>query len=98
MAKATCFFFCPRHNNRSLHQLSDNTSVQPSTLSPSEEYKQRQKARESKVAHFEKLHRRIGNLRLLIVVAALIVSWLSVYRDAFSPWWLLAFLALFIAI
>jgi len=98
MAKATCFFFCPRHNNRSLHQLSDNTSVQPSTLSPSEEYKQRQKARESKVAHFEKLHRRIGNLRLLIVVAALIVFWLSVYRDAFSPWWLLAFLALFIAI
>jgi hypothetical protein len=90
--------FCPRYNNRPPPQLSDNTSVQPSTPSPSEEYKQRQKARESQVAHFEKLHRRIGNLRLLIVVAALIVLWLSIYRDAFSPWWLLAVFPLFIAV
>ncbi|MEI9978920.1 MAG: mismatch repair protein [Edaphobacter sp.] len=70
----------------------------PLTSSPSEEYKQRQQARETQVAHFENLHRRFGNLRLLIVVATVVAAWFSLYRDAFSPWWLLTFLALFLTI
>jgi DNA mismatch repair ATPase MutS len=72
--------------------------VQPLTPSPLDEYKQRQHAREARVAHFENLHRHFGNLRLLIVVAALIAAWFSLHRDAFSPWWLLTSLALFLAI
>ncbi len=70
----------------------------PSDRSPSEEYKQRQQARERHVAHFEELHRRFGNLRLLIVIATLIAAWFSLHNDAFSPWWLLTGPALFLAI
>ena len=70
----------------------------PSDLSPSEEYKQRQQSRETQVAHFEKLHLRFGNLRLLVVVATLIAAWFSLYNDAFSPWWLLVALVVFVVI
>jgi hypothetical protein len=66
--------------------------------SPSEEYKRRQQAREIQVAYFEKLHLRIGNLRLLIVIATLIAAWFSLHRDAFSPWWLLLALLSFLVI
>ena len=70
----------------------------PLTPSPSEEYKQRQHAREAQVEHFEKQHRRFGNIRLLVVVATLIAAWFSVHREAFSPWWLLLALLSFLAI
>jgi hypothetical protein len=72
--------------------------VHPPALSPSEEYKKRQLAREMQVGHFEKAHRRFGNLRLLLVVATLIAAWFSFHRDLFSPWWLLLALVVFIAI
>jgi MutS domain V len=72
--------------------------VPPSDRSPSEEYKQRQQAREKHVAHFEKLHLRFGNLRLLLVTATLIAAWFSLHNAAFSPWWLLTGPALFLAI
>jgi hypothetical protein len=72
--------------------------VPPFDLSPSEEYKQRQQAREQQVAHFEKLHRRFGNLRLLIVIATLVAAWFSLHIDAFSPLWLLAGPIAFLAI
>jgi hypothetical protein len=80
------------------YSVSDNTSVQPSSLSPSEEYKKRQQAREMQVAHFEKAHLRFGNIRLLVAIASLIAAWFSLRRDAFSPWWLLLALAAFLAI
>ena len=66
--------------------------------SSAEEYKQRLQAREQRVAEFERQHIRIGNLRLLIVLATLTVAWFSLERDAFSPWWLLVCLALFLAL
>jgi hypothetical protein len=50
------------------------------------------------VAHFENVHRRFGNIRLLLVIATLIAAWFSLHRDAFSPWWLLFALALFLVI
>jgi hypothetical protein len=50
------------------------------------------------VAHFEKVHRRFGNIRLLLVVVTLIVAWFSLHLDAFSPWWLLLALVLFLVI
>jgi hypothetical protein len=68
------------------------------TVSPSDEYKQRLQVRESRVAHFEKLHIRLGNLRLFTVIATLVAAWFSLHRDAFSAWWLLLALALFLAI
>jgi len=72
--------------------------VQPSRPSPSEEYKKRQLARETLVARFERLHGRFGNVRLLIVIATLVAAWFSLHRDAFSPWWLLLALLLFLVI
>jgi hypothetical protein len=50
------------------------------------------------VAHFENVHRRFGNIRLLLVIAMLIAAWFSLHRDAFSPWWLLLALVVFLAI
>ena len=78
--------------------MGDNTSVSLLTASPSDEYKQRLQVRESRVAHFENLHLRFGNLRLLIVIATAVAAWFSFDRDAFSAWWLLLALALFLAI
>jgi hypothetical protein len=72
--------------------------VPPFSPSPSEEYKKRQQAREMQVAHFENVHRRFGNIRLLLVIATLIAAWFSLHRDAFSPWWLLLALVLFLVI
>jgi hypothetical protein len=51
-----------------------------------------------RVEHFEKVHRRFGNIRLLLVIATLIAAWFSFHRDAFSPWWLLLSLVVFLAI
>jgi hypothetical protein len=51
-----------------------------------------------RVAHFETLHRRFGNIRLLLAIAALIAAWFSFYRDAFSAWWLLLALVAFLVI
>jgi hypothetical protein len=70
----------------------------PCSSSPSEEYRQRQRAREEKVAHFNKLHLRFGNARLLLVVAALVAAWWCLERDAFSAWWLLLPTLLFVAL
>jgi hypothetical protein len=50
------------------------------------------------VAHFENVHRRFGNIRLLLVIATLIAAWFSLHRDAFSPWWLLLALVIFLGI
>src|SRR3984957_2884516 len=53
-----------------------------------EEYRQRLKDRESLVAHHEKLHIRIGNIRLALALAAVGMAWESIGRHAFSCWWL----------
>ena len=58
-------------------------------LRPSDEYEERLKCRESCVAHYEKLHTRIGNIRLLLAVAIAVMGWWSSRRHAFAPWWLL---------
>ncbi len=66
--------------------------------SPSDEYARRLATRESQVAHFERIHVRLGNVRLLLGIAAAIAAWFSLVRDAFSPWWLLVPLVAFLAI
>jgi hypothetical protein len=50
------------------------------------------------VASFESAHRRFGNIRLLVVIATSVAAWFSFYRDAFSAWWLLLALVVFLAI
>lgn len=70
----------------------------PIASSPSEEYSQRQQAREVAVVHLEKVHRSLGNLRLLLVIAALFLVWWSLYRHDISAWFLLLPAAAFVAV
>ncbi len=64
--------------------------------SPLAEYQQRLHHRETQAAHFDRIHRRIGSLRLLLFLAAALAAWFSLYRAAFTPWWLLVFLFAFL--
>jgi hypothetical protein len=65
---------------------------------PSEEYVQRLKARELRVAHFEKIHIRLGNIRLALAVLAVIVAWGSLRAHYLSPWWLAAPIVAFVGV
>jgi hypothetical protein len=78
--------------------VGDNNSVQPAGISPSEEYNKRQHDREAQTAHLNLVHLRFGNLRLLVVVAALAAAWFSFHIHAFTPWWLLVFVLIFLAL
>ena len=62
---------------------------------PSAEYVQRLKHRESRVAYYEKIHIRLGNLRLGLVLLAVVMTWASFRGHYFSPWWMSAPVAVF---
>ncbi len=63
-----------------------------------EEYQQRLKDRETRVARHEKIHIRLGNLRLALVATAVTLAWLSLREHMFSSAWLLTPLILFAAV
>jgi hypothetical protein len=67
-------------------------------LKASQEYADRLTARQARVRHYERLHIRLGNLRLLIAVLMAVMVWLSIWRHAFPIWWLVVPLAVFFAI
>jgi hypothetical protein len=67
-------------------------------VSPAEEYRQRLAERESRVAHFEKIHIQLGNVRLALAIAAAIMAWFVLHKHAFALTWLFAPVAAFIAI
>jgi hypothetical protein len=63
-----------------------------------EEYRQRLKDRESRFAHHEKTHIRLGNIRLVLVLAAAGIAWESIWRHAFSYWWLAGSMLVFVSV
>jgi hypothetical protein len=65
---------------------------------PSEEYVQRRNARQQRVARYEKIHIRLGNVRLALAIAAVIMAWASLRAHSFSAWWLAAPVAAFVGI
>jgi MutS domain V/MutS domain III len=65
---------------------------------PSEEYVERRNTRESRVARFEKIHIRLGNIRLILAILAVIMAWSAFRSHAISPWWLAAPVAAFVGI
>jgi len=64
-------------------------------VSPSDQYLQRRCARQSLVARLERIHIRLGNVRLLLAVSAVILLWASFRAHYLSPWWLAAPIAAF---
>ena len=67
-------------------------------MSVSEEYGRRLGAREAAVARLTKAHERIGTLRLILGVVALLVAWAVLFERAFAPVWLLVPVAAFVAL
>ncbi|HMJ61280.1 MAG TPA: hypothetical protein VK493_05925, partial [Bryobacteraceae bacterium] len=63
-----------------------------------EEYRQRLKDRESRFAHHEKTHIRLGNIRLVLVLAAAGIAWESIWLHAFSYWWLAGSMLVFVSV
>jgi MutS domain V len=66
------------------------------TVPAVEEYKQRLKDRESQIARHEQTHVRLGYVRLLLAIVAAVIAWESIWRHAFSPWWIGLPLILFV--
>ena len=67
-------------------------------MSPSEEYVQRLRAREARVAHYEKIHIRLGNIRLSLALLAGAIAWAAFRWHDLSPYWLILPAALFVAV
>ncbi len=65
---------------------------------PSEEYVRRRNERVTRVAHNEKIHIRLGNVRLVLAVLAVFLAWAALRAHALSAWWLVAPVAAFVGI
>jgi hypothetical protein len=57
---------------------------------PSQEYRRRHAAWIAAIAKHDRVHLFVSNLRLVAVVAAVVILWLAVWRDAVSAAWLAA--------
>ena len=55
---------------------------------PSEEYGRRLNAHRSRVDKLEKVHIRLGNIRLAVALLFVIIAWASLRSHAISPYWL----------
>lgn len=62
---------------------------------PTEEYKQRRGAREARVAVLQKIHIRLGNIRLMLAITMAVLMWMSLHDRFLSPWWITAPVAIF---
>ena len=67
-------------------------------MSATEEYEQRLKAREAGAVRLQKIHIRLGNLRLALVIVAAAMAWGALRGQMFSLAWLLAPALLFVAV
>jgi hypothetical protein len=67
-------------------------------VDPRSEYSSRLDSWNKQGADYQKTFVRLGNVRLGIAAVAAVMAWAAFAREAFSGWWLLAPLALFVAI
>jgi hypothetical protein len=56
-------------------------------VSPAEEYGRRLNERRQRVAHYDKIHIQMGNLRLVLAIATLALVWLAWGRHQPLLWW-----------
>jgi hypothetical protein len=91
-------------SDRGILSVIDITTVDPKDLMYSqfvqavEEYAQRLKDREFRLAQCELIHIRVGNVRLVLALVAAGMAWESFKQHVFSPWWVLLPLIAFIGI
>jgi MutS domain V/MutS domain III len=62
---------------------------------PSDEYVRRRNDRQARVARYEKIHVRLGNVRLFLAVVAAGLGWASFHAHSLPAWWLVAPVAAF---
>jgi hypothetical protein len=62
---------------------------------PHAEYSKRLEACLKTIASRERVHRRVGNAKLAIIVAGLVLTWLSLGKHPFPPTWLAVPVALY---
>lgn len=67
-------------------------------MDPRQEYARRLEARRGIVSRLDALHIRLGNLRLVIAIAGVVLAWFALAERAANPIWLLAPVAAFIAL
>ena len=67
-------------------------------LPPSQEYNERLRAREALVARRTAVHFRLGNIRLMLAIAAAIIGWLSLISHLLPIWWLALPLVIFMGV
>jgi len=67
-------------------------------VSASEEYARRIDARRQRVAQYEQIHIRLGNVRLVLALLFVVMAWASFRAGYFSPWWLGAPVAAFVGV
>jgi hypothetical protein len=65
---------------------------------PHAQYSSRRQARLNNAWRLQRLHVRLGNLRLGMALSFAVMLWLAVIREALSPWWLLVPAGFFIAL
>jgi MutS domain V len=66
------------------------TPVSESAPSPDSEYDARRSARAGAVTALDRRHNRLASTRLILVVAAAGLAWMSFAQGWVSPWWLVA--------
>lgn len=57
--------------------------------SPANEYTQRREARLKVRAERERVHLRIGNFKLLVIVTGLVLAWFSLIKNTVSDYWMI---------
>ena len=70
----------------------------PSPSSPAHEYERRLELRQASLAECERRYHSLGNFRVVVVFAAIAITYLAAARDALSSWWLLAPFVAYIAL
>jgi len=67
-------------------------------LDPRQEYSNRLALRLQTLAAKDRLHARIGNLKLVVVLTGILLAYLSLSKDLFSGYWVVALLGVYLAL
>jgi hypothetical protein len=84
--------------NAILQQFSPKRLMYSQQVQALAEYPERLRQREVTVTHYDSIHIRLGNLRLVLALVAAGMAWESLRQHLFAPWWILCPLGAFVAV